>query len=818
MILVLVIKCDFIEEPIDEEYEDDSYIIASNGQSYFPEEGTSVDDYLPDSIVVRATSSADVDGIAKIVDGKIQHSFRMNGNNYLNIKLPEEKSIEEALALLNNKPGIVYSEPNYILQPQFIPSDPLYSTNQWGPQLTNCPKAWDIEQGKEYVNLTVIDTGVDFHQEFRQRMVPGWDFVNDVPAAPYQSIDDNGHGTHVAGIAAAGGNDHIGVAGVAWNVGIKPLKVCGGRGCATYATSEAMRYAADNQEGKRIVINMSIGGPIYTRISQDATAYVHKKNVVFVVATGNNSKYDVNFPAGYSGIIGVGCTTAEDKLVYFSSKGQAVSVCAPGTDILSCAHNTWSGYVSFSGTSMASPFTAGYACLVVSANPYLTPAEVKEILEQTADPIEGDKPFTWTPEHGWGRINVGNGVELAYNIRKTLMPIEREVLGLEKNADIEPEMINWDTVNAVWDRIDKTNWTWKSIDSKTGKVTYKTIDRSKWTWTDKNGKTYILGEYGKSNSKRGFRYGHLKVNLSLDGSKIVDAPPGSPNVPVPRKEVLLMNSDMTTVFRAVVTSDGQSVPNEEGEGTIPAGEANFFNIPEGNYVIKSVVEGNNDIAEPISVTAGKTIEKNIVISPAEPVANYVISAFPIYNKYRPLGNKGDSEAPSALIAYLYVYEESNRVDVSQGSRICYDVGSNGNYYYWPKCNVVIPTGKRYLVQLQPIIHTNADIARLDLDVGYYGLLVSNNNTVHESYKLPDEKDGRALEFVSKFDEKKNLSKEPEATWWLDQKGDFYDVNTEKWIDLNRTAVTSPDILETNKVYTGYLSENDSDIWILDLKN
>ena len=666
LFLILNIACND-EKLISENYDDESYII-DKGVSYFPPEGISSNDYLADSVVVRATNSANIDKIAKIVGGEVKSSFNMNGDSYLNIKLPKEKTVEEALALLNNKTDIVYSEPNYILQPQFIPNDPFYGTNQWGPQLTNCPKAWDIEQGKEYVNLTVIDTGVDFHQEFRQRMVPGWDFVNDVPTAPYQSTDDNGHGTHVAGISAAGGNDHVGIAGVAWNVGIKPLKVCGANGCATYATTEAMKYAADNQENKRVVINMSIGGSFYSRISQDTAAYVHKKNVVFVVATANNGKYDVCFPAGFSGIIGVGCTTAEDKLVYFSSKGQAVSVCAPGTDILSCAHNTWSGYVSFSGTSMASPFTAGYACLVVSANPYLTPAEVKEILEQTADPIEGDKPFTWTPEHGWGRINVGNGVELAYNIRKTLMPIEREVLGLEKNADIEPEMINWDTVNAVWDRIDKTNWTWKSIDSKTGKVTYKTIDRSKWTWTDKYGKTYILGEYGRDN-KIGFRYGHLKVNLSLDGAKIVDSPAGSPNVPIPRQEILLMNADMTTVLKAVMTSDGQSVPNEEGEGVIPPGEANFFNVPAGNYIIKTVIEGNSDIAEPITIEAGKTIEKNIVISPAEPIANYVISAFPIYNKYRPLGNKGDKEAPSALIAFLYVYEESDRVDVSQGSRI-----------------------------------------------------------------------------------------------------------------------------------------------------
>ena len=825
-------SCENLIEP---ETKNQNYIITDKGASFFPQEGATEEDYVPNSIIVKINDNVSAEEIAKFIGGSVRDSFKIENNAYLDITLPNNLDVDEALAILNNKSGFIYAEPNYIYRHFFIPNDEYYAINQYSPQITDCPKAWDIEQGKPFITLSVIDTGVDFHQEFRNRMLDGWDFINKVATAPYQSIDDNGHGSHVAGIAGAAGNNNVGMAGVAWNVKIKPLKVCGDYGCPSYSITSAVRYATDNQGDNRVVINMSLGGAYPSNIAQDANAYAHNKDVVIVCATGNDGKYNIQYPAGYSGNIGVGCTTAEDTLSNFSSKGQTVSVCAPGTDIISVASDTWSGYLSISGTSMSSPFVAGYAALILSANPYLKPSEVKEIIEQTSDPIEGSPPFTWTPEHGWGRVNVGNGVELANNIRKTLRPIEAEILGLEHATDnISSDLINWNVVRKMWDRLDRTNWTWTDNQNKV-----QTIDRTKWTWTDKRGNSYYLGENTRSSKDAGFRYGGIKVSVCIDGTKVVGNEEGNPDRPIARQTVILMNTNMSIEFKTAVTSDGYSVVNETG-GVLPAGEVDFLNVPEGDYLLRAIVEDNNDVYEKITIKAGTIIEHKVVVSPAYPVAAYYLSAFPIYNSFRGLGIPSSMDAPSACAPILYILEESDTTVGSWGRGICGDLGSNGDYFLWPKCHVMIPLGRRYFVLMLGPIFSNKDIIPSDISVNYYGLLVSNRNKIYEYYQIPDKVDinymkanfpdfalndrvtsdleGRNLDFISRFTASKQLSMEPQGTWWLDERGGYYDVGVEKWVDLNRTALTSPDNIIVNKVLTGYLAGNDQDTWILDLTN
>jgi thermitase len=313
----------------------------------------------------------------------------------------------QAIAELLGRGDVAYATYNYKIYALGNPNDPSYGS-QWG--LNNAqdhdidaPEAWDIHTGGSGVTIAVIDTGVDLdHPDLQAKIVAGKDFVNNDSLAD----DDQGHGTHVAGIAAASGNNGIGIAGVSWGAKVMPLKVLNYAGSGTTADlAEAIVYAADN--GAK-VINMSLGdycGSGWPNV-EDAVNYALGKGVLLVAAAGNTGSTPVLCPAAINGVMAVGATDSSDSRAYYSTYGAALDVAAPGSGIYSTYYG--GGYTTFSGTSMASPHVAGLAALLWSFAPGMTSSEVEALIEQTADDLGS---AGWDQYYGYGRINARRALE-----------------------------------------------------------------------------------------------------------------------------------------------------------------------------------------------------------------------------------------------------------------------------------------------------------------------------------------------------------------------------------------------------------------------
>ena len=234
--------------------------------------------------------------------------------------------------------------------------------------------------------------------------VHGWNFALNNNAV----ADDYGHGTHVAGIAAARINNAIGIAGMAGGATIMPLKVFfpPPNVLGTYEDLiRAMVYATDN--GAR-VINMSLGASSYSRGEEVAVDYAWDHGVVVVAAAGNTGRETYHYPAAHPNAIAVAATTASDTRAGFSTYGDFVDVAAPGSSVFSTLMGGGYGYMG--GTSMATPHVAGLAALLFSRNPQLTNAEVRELIEINADDLG---TTGWDPYFGSGRINARKALAAA---------------------------------------------------------------------------------------------------------------------------------------------------------------------------------------------------------------------------------------------------------------------------------------------------------------------------------------------------------------------------------------------------------------------
>lgn len=261
---------------------------------------------------------------------------------------------------------------------QFTPDDPSFGT-QYGPQQVRAPVAWDTTVGTTTKNICVVDTGVRYtHQDLAgARWLGGYDFVN-LDADP---IDDHGHGTHVAGIAAGSTNNGAGIAGVA-QVGILAAKVLNSSGSGAWDwVASGIRWCADNGGH---VINMSLGGGPST-VLLDAVRYAYNKGSLLVAASGNGSCSNcVIYPAAYTEVVAVSCTMSNKKSCTFTSKGKQVELAAPGYQVLSTYNAADDAYTTMSGTSMSTPHVSGVAALVWSYVPALTGQGLRSVLQSTA--------------------------------------------------------------------------------------------------------------------------------------------------------------------------------------------------------------------------------------------------------------------------------------------------------------------------------------------------------------------------------------------------------------------------------------------------
>jgi subtilisin family serine protease len=311
------------------------------------------------------------------------------------LTVPEGTDILTMVAEYQAEPAIAYAELNRIYSLAELPDDTdfwrqwaLHNTGQTGGRSDadiDAPEAWDIERGKSTVLIAIVDTGVDYnHPDLaggRMRTDIDRDFVN----GDNDAMDDHGHGTFCAGIAAANTNNARGIAGICRNCQILPVKVLNSDGSGTAeSVSQGIQYAA--QSGARI-ISMSLGYASNCGCSQTVARtinYAFERGSLLVAAAGNNSdKQRLSYPAASPRVLSVGASDHRDQEADFSNRSQALDILAPGKNVYSLDRNA--RYRSADGTSAAAPHVAGVAGLVWSARPALSNTQVWAILYHSAD-------------------------------------------------------------------------------------------------------------------------------------------------------------------------------------------------------------------------------------------------------------------------------------------------------------------------------------------------------------------------------------------------------------------------------------------------
>lgn len=419
--------------------------------------GTPGEDYVPDQIIVKfkegvlslASSQLNQNMGATVVRTSPHAGFKV-------LHLPAGKTVAEMVALYSQQSIVQYAEPNYIRRITWSPNDPAYSY-QWHFEQIDLEGAWDQDTtspnygGDPCIVVAVIDTGVAYetYGSYVQASdlastnfwtnssetagnatdddsngyvddIHGWDFIN----SDAHPNDDNWHGTHVTGTIAQSTNNGTGVAGIAFNTTIMPIKVLDADGNGTDAqVADGIYYAADN--GAEI-INMSLGGAGSSDTLQNAVAYASNAGVTIIAAMGNDGNTVINYPAGYNDyVIAVGATRYDQTRPSYGSYGSHMDIAAPGGDLTvnqngdayvdGVLQQTFAtekdpstfSYPFFQGTSMATPHVAGVAALILAKNPAWTPAQVRHTLQSTAADTGSEGR---DDEYGWGLLDASSAV------------------------------------------------------------------------------------------------------------------------------------------------------------------------------------------------------------------------------------------------------------------------------------------------------------------------------------------------------------------------------------------------------------------------
>jgi hypothetical protein len=401
---------------------------------------------------------------------------------FLKLKVGEGIDLFAVINAIDQLPTVEYAEPNMVDRMFVIPNDPMFS-QQWHyhnigqvpPGGTydadiDAPEGWDISTGSDTIIVGVLDSGIPMQGGSLSH--PDLDDPNrfligqDVISWDGEPLDDNGHGTHVSGTIGAETNNNEGVAGVAWNVKIMAIKVFSSSGSGSHEYfRDGCIYGVDN--GCK-VLNYSGGGSA-GEAKEHGVAYADSNDVVLCAAAGNNWQGSVSWPGAYSvqydNVICVSATDPYDQSSAFSSIGPEVTISAPGgsgspydaDDIIStfpnypCYLTTNYGlplnYGPLAGTSMATPHVTGFAALILSMNPDLTPDSVRQIMMNTADDL-GPAGFDY--QFGYGRINVFNALSQMgpINISHTPLPDTKDTLN-----DYEALCTIWSVSDLVADSI-----------------------------------------------------------------------------------------------------------------------------------------------------------------------------------------------------------------------------------------------------------------------------------------------------------------------------------------------------------------------------
>jgi thermitase len=376
----------------------------------------------PSTILVRfADRSAARADIAREADSLAG----VTSNGVHIVRIAPGRAVPERVAAYRRHSNVVYAEPNYIRSIDLgAPNDPSYSL-QWGLAAIRALGGWNVFPGSYSPapgpKLAVADTGVDSaHPDLAANV----DVANGArcltgTCVSNTALDDNGHGTHVAGIAGAVTNNAVGVAGVGFSSRIIPIKVLESNGSGSDA-SVASGIVWASSHGARVV-NLSLGGYGFSQTICNAVASATAAGTLVVAAAGNDGSSTPLYPAACPGAIGIAATASDGSSPSWSNWGSPnVFASAPGAGIYSTYWAGGSTYTTLSGTSMATPHAAGLAALLFGQAPSRTPTDVKQILARTADKIGatfyppltyGADPYgtcsgcTWHPYYGYGEID-----------------------------------------------------------------------------------------------------------------------------------------------------------------------------------------------------------------------------------------------------------------------------------------------------------------------------------------------------------------------------------------------------------------------------
>ncbi|WP_454191082.1 S8 family peptidase [Paenibacillus sp. Marseille-Q7038] len=339
------------------------------------------------------TSQEDQDALHKKTKCTIMESYDELGF----YRIISNRKMRRMLKQYSKSKLIEFAEPNHVYKAFFTPNDSFFPGYQYGPQRVMAPAAWDITQSSANIRIAIIDTGVQpDHPELVGKLLPGYDYVDWEP----NSSDGNGHGTHVAGIAAAATNNGVGIAGMAPFASIIPIRSLDNNGNGLLSSvANGIVYAANNGAH---VVNLSLGSLANDSFLQAAVQYAWDRGAVVIASAGNSNSSTPVYPAYLPGVVSVASTNSSDVKSTFSNYGAWVDVAAPGEQILSTYVGT--SYAYLSGTSMAAPHVSGLAALLASQGRSNT--NVRDCIVFTCDPIPGTGTY-WTQ----GRINALRAVQ-----------------------------------------------------------------------------------------------------------------------------------------------------------------------------------------------------------------------------------------------------------------------------------------------------------------------------------------------------------------------------------------------------------------------
>jgi subtilisin family serine protease len=397
--------------------------------------------------------------------------------------LKTAEKVQGICGRLNEDSEVEYAQPNYIYKSCSDPNDPEFP-DQYAHQLIQMADAWDISTGSHDVVVAVMDTGVDInHPDLKDNIwlnpgeipnndidddengfvddIHGWNFENDsndVTPDPFDFWGITGHGTNVAGVIAAVGNNGQGVSGINWQCSIMALRLS--INITSKEVASGLNYAAANGAD---VLNMSFGadefGPDGDPIVKEAIDNAFAQGILLTASAGNADTTKPNYPAAYYNVMAVASTNGEDIKTGHSSFGTWVDITAPGTDIVTTDLN--GEYIATAGTSFSAPYVGAIGALVMAHRPELTHVEVRAILENTTDPVYYGDINPVQGYIGTGRVNAYEALMAAdqrHPLGEIAAPRQEQIFASDGNDIPLVLFVHGDSYRLEYTQYGNENW------------------------------------------------------------------------------------------------------------------------------------------------------------------------------------------------------------------------------------------------------------------------------------------------------------------------------------------------------------------------